>query len=321
MLLTADAADRKAEGLRFSGHETFACRYAWLPKAYRVLFDDPATFADEDEAMVELGLGKNMVRSLRFWVEAAGLAEPEKGHGLRLTDFAHAIFGVDGFDPYLEDVRTLWLLHWNLASRSEGPLFAWRFLLNHWPHPELTRSEAIAAFSRESARLGHSHSPVTLAQHLDVFLHTYQPTRSKAVGIEDSLDGPLVELALLQAVGERRAEAGRFETVYAFRREPKTEITAALFDYCLSDYWIRFRATEETLTLREVTLAPCSPGQVFKLPEEDIRARLDAYVGADTDRPFTYVPSAVQGLVSRRRRSSAPTLTSIYEQELAHVEG
>ncbi len=226
--------------------------------------------------MVELGLGKNMVRSLRFWVEVAGLATTEKGRELRLTDFAHAIFGHDGLDPYLEDVRTPWLIHWKLSSRSEGGLFAWRYLLSHWPYPELTRSEALAAFTKESVRLGHSHSPVTLSQHLDVFLHTYQPTRTAVVGIEDSLDGPLTELALLQSVGERRGDTGRFETIFAFRREPKLEITSELFDYCLYDYWERFKANEETLSLREVTLGPCSPGQVFKLPEDDVRSRLEA---------------------------------------------
>jgi uncharacterized protein DUF4007 len=101
------------EVFRFSGHETFACRYAWLPKAYRAIKTDPAAFIDEQAAMVDLGIGKNMVRSLRFWVEAAGLAEPEN-RGLRLTEFAHSIFGPKGFDPYLEDIRTLWLLHWKL---------------------------------------------------------------------------------------------------------------------------------------------------------------------------------------------------------------
>ena len=51
---------------RFSGHETFPCRYAWLPKAYAALDACPSTFANEEEAMVSLGLGKNMVRALRF---------------------------------------------------------------------------------------------------------------------------------------------------------------------------------------------------------------------------------------------------------------
>lgn len=308
-----------ARPLRFSGHETFACRYAWLPKAYRALNLDPSAFVDEDGAMVELGLGKNMVRSLRFWVEATGLARPVKGRGLELTDFANAVFGEDGFDPYLEDVRSLWLLHWNLSSRSDGALFAWRFLTNHWPYPEFTRTEALTAFARESAKLGHTHSTVTLSQHLDVFLHTYHPTRSRNVGVEDSLDGPLVELTYLEPVGERQGENGRWETVFAFRREPKAEITSALFDFCLADFWSRFRDGEESLTLREVTLAACSPGQVFKLTEDDVRTRLEAYATPSSDRAFIYQPSAVQGLLSKRHGFPMPTLADIYAQELAYA--
>ena len=307
----------RTEGLRFSGHETFACRYAWLPKAYRALKGNPAVFSDEDEAMVELGLGKNMVKSLRFWIEATGIAQPAKGRGFMLTDFSHAILGIDGFDPYLEDIRTLWLLHWQLASRLTGALFAWRYLLNHWPFPEFTRSEALSAFVTESAKLGHSHSIVTLSQHLDVFLHTYHSSRSASVGIEDSLDGPLVDLALIQPIGERRVDGGKWETVYAFRREPKSEITSALFEFCVADFWARFRKGEETLTLQEIAVGICSPGQIFKLPEDDIRARLEAYTIKQPERPFTYTPSAVQGLLSRRKGNQISSLSEVYNQRLS----
>ena len=304
---------------RFSGHETFAFRHAWLPKAYRFLSQDPLAFSDEDNAMIELGIGKNMVRALRFWVEAVDVARPVSRRALELTEFAHAVFGRHGFDPYLEDVRTLWLLHWNLSARSKGALFAWRFLLNHWPFPELTRSEALAAFARESAKLGHSHSKITLSQHLDAFLHTYLSGRSGKVGIEDSLDGPLVDLTLLQLVGERNAEGGRREAILAFRREPKPDVTPALFDYCLADFWTKFHDGEETLTLREVTLGPCSPGQVFKLPEDDVRSRLEAYAASSAERPFLYQPSAVQGLVSRRKRAKPVAVEAIYGPEPAHA--
>jgi hypothetical protein len=302
-----------APSYRFSGHESFACRYAWLPKAYRALQRDSLIFSDEPRAMVELGLGKNMVRSLRFWVEVAGLAEPNRTRGLDTTDFAHALLGERGLDPFLEDQRTLWLLHWKLASREESPLFAWHFLFNHWPFPELTRSEAIAAFQRESERLGSGHSPVTLGQHLDVFLHTYHRSRHAKASLEDSLDGPLVELGLLYPIGERRSGAGRFETVFAFRRGPKPEIGPALFDYCVDDYWRRFHPQEASLTLRDIALAPGSPGQVFQLSEEDVRARLEA--SSSTYRaPYTYQPSAVQGMLFRT--DADMMLSHVFEAEL-----
>ena len=311
------AGTPNSASFRFSGHETFAFRHAWLPKAYRLLKQDSFAFTDLDDAMIKLGLGKNMVRALRFWAEVAGVARPVGRRNLELTPFAHAVLGSQGLDPYLEDVRTLWLLHWKLSAHSKRPLFAWRFLLSHWAFPELTRSEALAAFARESGRLGHSHSEITLSQHLDAFLHTYLSSRSSRVGIEDSLDGPLVDLTLLEPVGERRADGGRWETVFAFRYEPKPEITSALFDYCLDDFWKRFHSSEETLTLREVTFGACSPGQVFKLPEDAVRSHVEAYNLSGTETPFLYQPSAVQGLISRREGTKCVTLADIYESELA----
>src|SRR5512136_927312 len=98
-----------AADFRFSGHETFPCRYTWLPKAVAKLQQKPTLFADEDDAMVTLGVGKNMVRAIRFWVDASNVAEPTKDAGLQVTDLGRDILGKDGFDPYLEDVQTLWL--------------------------------------------------------------------------------------------------------------------------------------------------------------------------------------------------------------------
>lgn len=286
--------------MRYSGHETFACRYAWLPKAFRALDADPSILGDEERAMVALGVGKNMVRSIRFWVEVMGVAAaPLRGRTLEPTAFGRAIFGADGYDQYLEDVRTVWLLHWNLSTQADDPVFAWRYLLNHWPHADLSRSEVLKAFQRESEKAGLSHSEVTLAQHVDVFLHSYLPSRG-TTALEDSIDGPLVDLAFLQYVGDRQAGgSSRREPVYAFRREAKPEITPEVFEYCLHDFWQQWRPAEATLTYRDVALAPCSVGQIFKLPEEDVRTRLEAYANPGSDAPFVYRTSAVQGMVTR----------------------
>ena len=314
---------------RFSGHESFPCRYAWLPKACQAILQssnadvldeaESGILFDEERAMVALGIGKNMVRSLRFWVEVMGVASPTRERTHRLTPFGRAVFGPDGYDPYLEDRRTLWLLHWNTSTYStDEPVFAWYHLLNHWPYPELSRAEVVAAFRRESGRIGGRHTEVTLGQHFDVFLHTYVPTRG-SLRTEDSLDGPLVELKLLEHVGDRRAGGtGRREPVYAFRREPKSEITPELFEHCIHDYWMTRHPQESTLTYRDIALNPCSVGQVFKLPEEEVRARLEEYV-LDDSRPFRYQSSAVQGLLNRNP-SNLPGefLHSVYHGRPSH---
>jgi hypothetical protein len=263
---------------RFSGHESFPCRYTWLPKAYNALKEDPFIFKDEDSAMVQLGVGKNMVRAIRFWVQLMGVAKLSSDkQGYILTPLGNAILDENGLDPYLEDIRTLWLLHWKMSSHVEEPMFAWHFLLNKWHSPELTRTEVIRAFQAEAQKQERPLSKVTLEQHFDVFLHTYVPTRGrKGEVLEDNLDCPLTELRLLIPIGERTAgDSGRRETIYAYRRDHKVDITGELLAYCIYDYWRLNRLNEATLSFRDITVLPGSVGQIFKFSENDLRERLE----------------------------------------------
>lgn len=261
---------------RFSGHESFTCRYAWLPKAVEALHANPLLFNDIDEAMVQLGLGKNMVQSLRFWVQAMQVATSGDGNSLQLTSFGSQIFGKSGLDPYMEDASTLWLLHWQLCSHNDNPLFAWHFLFNRYNEPEIVRSDVLEAIERESEKLARPLAKATLAQHFDIFMHTYVPTRgAKNEILEDNLDCPLVELGLIEKLGEKRNRDNKQETIYGFNREPKAELSTGVFLYAVYDYWRRWKPDEDTLSLTELTVGLGSPGQVFKLPEDDIRARLN----------------------------------------------
>jgi hypothetical protein len=164
----------------FSGHETFSCRYAWLPKAVREIRTNPNLFTEEDDAMVSLGVGKNMVRAIRFWAEAAQVAVPDGfQNGFRVSEFGETIFGPRGHDEFLEDIRTLWLIHWKFSTNAEEPLFAWHYLLNFWHQPDFTQSEILSAFTVEAQRFGKNLSPVTLENHFTTYLHTYIPTRGR----------------------------------------------------------------------------------------------------------------------------------------------
>jgi hypothetical protein len=282
------------ETFRFSGHETFACRFAWLPKAYDLLKHDPDGWPDDERAMVRTGLGKNMVRSLRFWSAAMGVTIQPSRQIPAVSEFGEQVFGASGLDPYLEHPATPWLLHWKLASNVEMPLFSWHIMFNRWPYPEFSRSDALKALARESALLGYQHSEITLSQHFDVLLHTYLQSKNTTTP-EDSLDGPLVDLALVDAIGDRKGENGRREPIYSFRRGRKPEISNALFEYAIHDYWTKRRPDEATLSLRELCIGDGSPGRVFLLNDDDIRDRLEeSQSGA-----FEYLPSAIAGRIVR----------------------
>ncbi|HMS02998.1 MAG TPA: DUF4007 family protein, partial [Gemmatimonadaceae bacterium] len=157
---------------RFSGHETFACRFAWLPRAVHLIARDEKALSDDERAILELGLGKNMVRALRFWLEAFNVAS-SKGGLWALLPFGEVIFGEHGLDKYIERAETQWLLHWQLSTAVENPLFVWRHILYRRMRPDFTRSELLAEMRIEGERLGYEHSDVTLLQHADVFIHSY----------------------------------------------------------------------------------------------------------------------------------------------------
>ena len=89
----------------------------------------------------------------------------------------------------------------------------------------------------------------------------------------------------------------------------------ALFEYCLDDFWQRYHQSTGTLTYRDVAISPGSIGQVFKLPEDEIRERLDAYAEPRTPRRFSYRASAVQGLLSRRDAGNWDPLSTVYVEE------
>lgn len=282
----------------------------------------PGILSDDNEAMVELGVGKNMVRAIRFWATATDVAVNRGADGWAITPFGAALLGPNGFDPYLEDSQTLWLLHWKLSTQFDEPLFAWDYLLNHWHEPEFSRSTTLPAFEKESKRLKRKLSHTTLKHHFDTFIHTYVPTSgAKPSVIEAGLDCPLVEINLIIRVGERATETAgsRREPIFAFRREEKPEISPQLFAYCCADFAVRKHPTDTTVSFRELAIGSCSPGQVFKLPEAAVRTRLER-VGVDTDDAISFEESAdIQQLSRTPQLSPLEILPAVYRRELANV--
>lgn len=306
---------------RVSGHESFPCRYAWLPKVVRLLQQDSSLLSDDEKAMIELGLGKNMVRSARFWAQATGIISSSR-NGISLTEFGNLLLGKGNLDPFMEDIRTLWLLHWCLSSGTNKPLLAWDYLLNRWQGPELTPSIASRVLYKESSKYDEGLSLATLQRHFEVFLHSYVPTRGKKGKVqEDNLDCPLVELDLLQKIGDRESPVnGQRESVYVFRREVKPEITQELFLYCLADYWEKRHPTEHTIAFRDIAHGHGSPGQVFKLPEEDVKVRLETIETAALGC-FIYVESAQLQQICRteKKLDLQKLLMNIYARKASYV--
>jgi len=293
--------------IRFSGHETFVCRYAWLPKAIREITKNPALFKKDDEAMVALGVGKNMVHSIKFWAESAQIIEQEKPLIYHVTTFGQQLLGHEGHDPFLEDARTLWLLHWKIAT-NPNPIFFWQQLLNFWHRAEFSESE-ILPFFEKIAGGANSRSQSTLEQGYRVFVNSYVATRGRKGEVaEDNLDSPLVELDLVRRIGDRRAaESEVRESIYAFNLDDKPGVTPELFAYCLHDFWAAQPNQNKTMPFNMITAGAGSPGQIFKLPEFVVRRHLDLLKQV-TAGTYSFEESATIQQAMRKKEPKAEAL-------------
>jgi hypothetical protein len=115
----------------FARHETFHPRFGWLKKGFDKADNDNRIFS-KDSAPVVLGVGKNMVKAIRYWCIAFKVIDEIKNNGKFIHKpslFAEKLLKEEGWDPFLENPASLWLLHWNLfKSPCHTP--TWYFTFN-----------------------------------------------------------------------------------------------------------------------------------------------------------------------------------------------
>lgn len=260
-------------GLKFSGHESFVIRYGWLPKLHDALVAAPDLFSSDERAILALGLGRNMVKSLRFWGDALGLTETA-GRAVQPTDLARRLLDpVSGRDPYLEDVGSLWRLHWLLVTNAR--LGAWATLFMDMRDAVIPKDRLVATVVARAESLGSRISAGTAAAHVDILVRTYDAGRSGGASIvEDALGCPLQELDLVREVSVLGTPTLRLT------RGPKASLDVEAFAFALHDFWSGTAPGSRALSLRSLMLSRRSPGMVFALDEASLHERLEAVCGA-----------------------------------------
>ena len=255
----------------FSGHQTFPFRYTWLKKGVDAVTENPTVFSSED-AFVTLGVGKNMVSSIRHWCTVARLikADPHQRRRFVPTDLGKAIFNdKKGFDPYLEDPATLWLIHWQIATNiNQATTWYWAFnVLRKNQFVPTTLTEEVYKWAEQQKESMRPISDNTLQRDVNCFIRTYCQSRHTAAIVEESFDSPLVELNLIAELPEGNG--------YEFQRGEKETLPAEVFTAALVAFWdLRF-FQREALPFSDLMYAPLSPGRIFRLDEDTMTAYLE----------------------------------------------
>ncbi|HEX8555933.1 MAG TPA: DUF4007 family protein, partial [Sphingomonas sp.] len=243
----------------FSGHESFSLRHSWLPKVVNEIKVHPDLFQN-DEALVWLGVGKNMVRSIRHWALATGVLmegtfkEGTRTRSITPSPIGEFLFGDKGADPYLEDPATLWLIHWNLVSNRDGPT-TWWWMFNELQDVEFTKERVVRALAQLAERSGGKPTSInSLNRDFDCFVRTYLSTTEIGGGVsEETLECPLTDLGLLQELDEG---------VLTFNRNDHPTLPSEIVAYATLKFWGRVGPHKNTLTFDQVAYQPGSPGRV-----------------------------------------------------------
>lgn len=251
----------------FSGHESFACRYGWLPKLYEAVIEEPQLFSSDDQAILRLGLGRNMVKSLRFWGEAFGITYT-RGREVRATKFAHLLLDPGrGLDPYLETPGSLWRLHWILTVH--GGLGAWAVMFFETHDREIARKHFVRSVQARASQVRGRITSGTASNHVDVFLRTYIATQNSEGAPEEALGSPFQELELM-----RMAMPGGIPTIRLLRG-PKRTLDIKALAFVIHDFWLGTAPGSGILSLRSLMLSHAAPGAVLMLNETALHEKLD----------------------------------------------
>jgi len=279
----------------FSGHDSFQCRQLWLKKGYDYV-QEGKNFNDED-AVVQLGVGKNMVSSIRFWLKAFNIIDNKDIP----TEFGKRLFDDEnGYDPFLEDEASLWLLHYQLVKNSFASIYS--IIFNEFRKEKLFFNKE--TFVNYVKRIGESNPDLnfnenTVAKDFIVFANLYK-NDPESKDVEDSFSGILSEIELLKTTGKGKEEQFYIENVERDNL-PEAVILFTILDN--SNYG-------NSISLNSLEFDLNSPGSIFALNRAGLMNKISDIV--DEFKEITFTDQAGIKELQFKIKSDAYKILDIY---------
>ena len=282
----------------FSGHDSFQCRQLWLKKGFDYI-DSKKTFNDDD-AVVKLGVGKNMVSAIRYWMKAFNVIDSQD----LPTEFGTALFSNDGWDPFLEDDASLWLLHYQLIKTNLASTY--NIIFNEFRKEKIffTKETFLSYFKRRrDAELALNFNENTLADDFIVFQKMYQGNNSINKDVEDGFSGILSELDFLKTIGIGKEEQFQIEN------NDRVKLPEAVLLFSILD-----NATYgNSISLNSLEHEPNSPGSIFAMNRVGLTTKLAEI--ANTNKQITFTDHAgIKELQFKNKPHSHLILDSYYDK-------
>jgi len=256
----------------FSGHDSFQCRQLWLKKGFDFLKENNS-FNDEN-AVIKLGVGKNMVSSIRFWLRAFNIIDSKDIP----TEFGEKLFNKDtGYDPFLEDEASLWLLHYQLVKKGYASIYS--LIINEFRKEKPSFNKDI--FLNYVKRLAENNkvwniNENTISKDFIVFTNLYgRNTTSRE--IEESYSGLLTELDLLIVSGKGREEQ------FIIENNEKDRLPSEVVLFTI----LENQEYGNSINLNALEFETNSPGTIFALNRKGLLNKISEIVNTNDNITFT----------------------------------
>lgn len=211
--------------VKLKGHESFSIREGWLTKGIIEISKNPKLFSEKNLTDI-LGMGNNMVKSLKYWLTASKLIEDNnKNNGYQLSELGKLI---EKYDPYMEDIFSLYFIHLQIATNTERALI-WNIFFNKCNMKIFSKRDLQERieYILDSENLEYNKN--ILSDEIAVLLKTYT-IEQKNDTPENNFTCPLADLKLIKKIDRD-----------TYQKE-KTAISN-LHPYIV--YWVMINQTEE----------------------------------------------------------------------------
>lgn len=190
--------------LKLKRHESFSIREGWLAKGIKNVKEYGNVFALQNATDI-LGIGTNMVKSLKYWMTATKLIE-EKNREIMLSDFGSII---NEYDPYLEDIFSWWLIHINMITNVDDA-YIYNLFFNKCNIKTFTKRELYEKLYELLTNEKLTFNGNILQDEVNMIIKTYT-IDERIDNPENNFICPLSELNLLKKVDRDTYEKNRPE--------------------------------------------------------------------------------------------------------------
>ena len=180
--------------VKLKGHESFSIREGWLTKGIFEIEKNPKLFLEKNVTDI-LGIGTNMVKSLRYWLIVSNLIKEDKKNSYILSELGKLI---KEKDPYMEDLFSLYLIHIQIAQNTQRALI-WNLFFNKCNIKIFSKSDLQMKieYLLESENLEYNSK--ILNDEIAALLKTYA-AETKNDTPENNFTCPLTDLKLIKKV-------------------------------------------------------------------------------------------------------------------------